>query len=252
VLRQTGERKDPRDGMDMIFLAFDKKSSKVIFSGANRPLLHMRKGVLEIQKGNKFSIGGFYLEEKVFVEHTISLEKGDCLIMFTDGLPDQMGGEKKRKLSSRKLTEWIQEIMAYPEKEQFNYLWLSPTTMKDCWFREGRKDSRFKSMTELGNPSLVIYPIGNVSAQNNAAWGNILLELITHRQSMGKPTWIVKTKSFNQCLEIKTSDELNTFLTRSSSIPTVILESDEDMLISDFSPKKSSGRGNNSSGSYNL
>lgn len=120
VLRQTGERKDPRDGMDMIFLAFDKKTSKVIFSGANRPLLHMRKGLLEIHKGNKYSIGGFYLEEKVFVEHTINLEKGDCLIMFTDGLPDQMGGEKKRKLSTRKLTEWIQEIMAYPEKEQFN------------------------------------------------------------------------------------------------------------------------------------
>lgn len=139
-----------------------------------------------------------------------------------------------------------------PEKEQFNYLWLSPTTMKDCWFREGRKDSRFKSMTELGNPSLVIYPIGNVSAQNNAAWGNILLELITHRQSMGKPTWIVKTKSFNQCLEIKTSDELNTFLTRSSNIPTVILESDEEILINDFSPKKSSKSNGGNSGSYNL
>jgi hypothetical protein len=139
-----------------------------------------------------------------------------------------------------------------PLKEQFNYLWLSPTTMKDCWFREGRKDSRFKSMTELGNPSLVIYPIGNVSAQNNAAWGNILLELITHRQSMGKPTWIVKTKSFNQCLEIKTSDELNTFLTRSSNIPTVVLESDEELLINDFSPKKSGNRGNSDNGSYNL
>lgn len=139
-----------------------------------------------------------------------------------------------------------------PEREQFNYLWLSPTTMKDCWFREGRKDSRFKSMTELGNPSLVIYPIGNVSAQNNAAWGNILLELITHRQSLGKPTWIVKTKSYNQCLEIKTSDELHTFLNRSANIPTVVLESDEEILINDYSSKKSNKIDNSGSGSYNL
>jgi hypothetical protein len=143
------------------------------------------------------------------------------------------------------------------EKEQFNYLWLSPTTMKDCWFREGRKDSRFKSMTELGNPSLVIYPIGNVSAQSNAAWGNILLELITHRQSMGKPTWIVKTKDYNQCLEIKTSDELRTFLTRSSSIPTIALESDDELLINNnYSYSSGSGGstgvGGTSSGSYNL
>lgn len=136
-----------------------------------------------------------------------------------------------------------------PDKEQFNYLWLSPTTMKDCWFREGRKDSRFKSMSELGNPSLVIYPIGYVSAQSNAAWGNILLELITHRQSMGKPTWIVKTKDFNKCLEIQSSDDLRSFLTRSSNIPTVTLESD-DFLVEDVSDSKIITKP--SKGSYNL
>lgn len=119
VLRQTGERKDPRDGMDMIFLALDKKENKLSFSGANRPILHIRDGVMEIHKGNKYSIGGFYQDEKVFAEHTLEVRKGDCLVMFTDGLPDQMGGEKKRKLSTRKLTEWILEVMKYPEKEQY-------------------------------------------------------------------------------------------------------------------------------------
>lgn len=119
VLRQTGERKDPRDGMDMIFLALDKKENKLSFSGANRPILHIRDGVMEIHKGNKYSIGGFYQDEKIFAEHSLEVRKGDCLVMFTDGLPDQMGGEKKRKLSTRKLTEWILEVMNYPEKEQY-------------------------------------------------------------------------------------------------------------------------------------
>jgi len=142
----------------------------------------------------------------------------------------------------------------FPQKEQFNYLWLTPTAMKDCWFREGRKDSRFKSMTELGRPSLVIYPIGNVSAQANSAWGNILLELITHRQTEGKPTWIVKTKDYSKCLEIQSSEELRTFLTRSSNIPTVVLDEEEDNLIEDVSNKESSRTSKNkvSKSNYNL
>lgn len=119
VLRQTGERKDPRDGMDMIFLSLDKKENKMLFSGANRPFLHIRDGVMEIHKGNKYSIGGFYQDEKVFIEHTVEVRKGDYLVMFTDGLSDQMGGEKKRKLSTRKLTELILEVMKYPEDEHY-------------------------------------------------------------------------------------------------------------------------------------
>ena len=142
----------------------------------------------------------------------------------------------------------------FPEKEQFNYLWLNPTHAKDCWLREGRKDSRFKSMSELGNPSLLIYPIGTVLAHTNAAWGNILLEIITSRQSMGKPTWIVKTKDYNKCMEIQTSEELRTFLTRSSNLPTVVMDPDEDILIDkpSSSGRQSKSSSNDNKGSYNL
>lgn len=126
-------------------------------------------------------------------------------------------------------------------KEQFNYLWLSPTTLRECYFREGRKDSRFKSMTELGNPSLVIYPIGNVMSVTHGAWGDILLDLITHRQSLGKPTWIVKSKEFSKCPEITSSDNLRTFLTRSATLPTVVLDEDEDV----FDNSKTGGNNTN-------
>lgn len=127
------------------------------------------------------------------------------------------------------------------KNEQFNYLWLSPTALRECYFRTGRKDSRFKSMTELGNPSLVIYPIGNVMSVNHVAWGDILLDLITHRQSLGKPTWLVKTKEFKDCPETVSSEKLRTFLTRSSAIPTVILDPDEKISIVNNSPATSGG-----------
>ena len=107
---------------------------------------------------------------------------------------------------------FIQASPLLPEKSQFNYLWLSPTTLRECYFREGRNQSRFKSMTELSYPSLVIYPIGNVMSVSHGAWGDILLDLITHRESLGKPTWILESKSLNKCPEVQSSSKLESFL----------------------------------------
>jgi hypothetical protein len=133
-----------------------------------------------------------------------------------------------------------------PQKTQFNYLWLSPTTLRECYFREGRNNSRFKSMTELGNPSLVIYPLGSVTSVPNKSWGEILLDLITHRSSLGRPTWIVKSKDLNSCLEITSSEALRTYLTKSANIPTVQLDPDD--LIDTGSINSSNN--NTDSGSY--
>jgi hypothetical protein len=87
----------------------------------------------------------------------------------------------------------------------------------------------------------------------HGAWGDIVLDLITHRQSMGKPTWIIKSKDFNSCPEIQSSEALRTFLTRSSKIPTVVLDPEEDILIDNssvYSGNPSSGV--TGTGSYNL
>jgi len=115
------------------------------------------------------------------------------------------------------------------QQSQFNYLWLTPSTLRECYFREGRASSRFKSMSELQYPSLVIYPIGSVMSVRHGSWGDILLDLITNRQAEGKPTWIVNSKGWGNCPEIESSDKLREFLTRSSDIPT--LELDEDIEI---------------------
>jgi serine phosphatase RsbU (regulator of sigma subunit) len=118
VLKQTGDRKDPRDGMDMIILVIDRHQNKVFYSGANRPLLHIRNQNIEVIRTNKVSIGGFNEDVKVFNEFHMPLVKGDSFILFTDGLPDQMGGEKRRKLSTRILTQWIHETMQLPDDQR--------------------------------------------------------------------------------------------------------------------------------------
>ena len=138
-----------------------------------------------------------------------------------------------------------------PNDHQFNYLWLSPTTLRECYFREGRGQSRFKSMTELGYPSLVVYPLGNVMSVPHGAWGDILLDLITHRHSIGRPTWIVKYKNFSECPEIKSSPKLEEFLR--TKMTEVFLDSGDDNsnsssnLIAKDDSNKPSTNGSNSS-----
>ncbi len=54
-------------------------------------------------KGDKFSIGGLQSEtERKFTKHKISVAKGDCVYLFSDGYADQFGGaEEKRFMSKR-------------------------------------------------------------------------------------------------------------------------------------------------------
>lgn len=125
-----------------------------------------------------------------------------------------------------------------PKQGQFNYLWLTPSTLRECYFREGRNASRFKSMSELQYPSLVIYPIGSVMSVKHGSWGDILLDLITNRQAEGKPTWIVNSKGFGECPEIISSEKLRAFLTRSSTIPTLELDDDIELYAKPLAPSR--------------
>ena len=113
---------------------------------------------------------------------------------------------------------------------QFNYLWLSPTVLRECYFREGLGNAKFKSMTELGLPNLAIYPMGNVMSVKHGAWGDIVLDLITHRQSLGKPTWIIKSTPWTNCAEMNSSENLRKFIL---NLPVVEIETEEEIKQAD-------------------
>ena len=45
------------------------------------------------------------MERKNFTSHSLTLEKGDRLYLFTDGYADQFGGPKGKKFKYRQLEE---------------------------------------------------------------------------------------------------------------------------------------------------
>lgn len=111
---------------------------------------------------------------------------------------------------------------------QFNYLWLTGTLLKDCFFRDTGPQAKFKSMSDLINPSLVIYNLGEIESMHMKNKGDILMELLTSRRSHGKSTWVVYSKSFSDCEEVKTSENLRLYLSNSSYIPRIQLDDSEE------------------------
>jgi len=103
-----------KDGMDIAIITFNNES-EIEFAGAQRPLWTIRKidtgkstidnsrshQLTEI-KGNKFAIGGLQSEtERTFTNHKISLSKGDCIYIFSDGFADQFSDIDKKLMTSR-------------------------------------------------------------------------------------------------------------------------------------------------------
>ena len=127
TFRQTKEKPTTRDGFDMAFCVLNLKTYEMQFAGANRPLLIFKKNktsdneqFIEI-KGDRNPIG-IHPREKQFTNHKIQMEKGDKIYLFSDGYPDQLGGEDGRKFYIKKFKELLSDINELPMNEQKNLL----------------------------------------------------------------------------------------------------------------------------------
>lgn len=106
------------DGMDIALCVFHKDTNTLQYSGANRPLLLIRNNEAILYRANKFPIGQDIGIEKKFTGESIQLQKGDTIYIFTDGIVDQFGGEKGKKLLYRRLKEFLLSIQPLPFEEQ--------------------------------------------------------------------------------------------------------------------------------------
>ena len=100
-----------RDGMDITLCSINSKEMKLKFAGANNPVYLIRDGELEIYKTNKFAIGSFNYEEHNYENFEIDLVKGDKVYAFSDGYPDQFGGERGKKFMYKKFKELLVETV---------------------------------------------------------------------------------------------------------------------------------------------
>ena len=123
IITFANSERERKDGMDISLCLFDKNRMELKWAGANNPLWIIRKdtNVLDEIKANKQPIGNseFY---KPFATHTIKLNIGDSIYIFTDGFQDQFGGEKGKKYMVPKLRELFLSVVHKPLDEQFSLI----------------------------------------------------------------------------------------------------------------------------------
>ncbi|MFH1319569.1 MAG: YfiR/HmsC family protein [Bacteroidota bacterium] len=121
-LKQTGERDESRDGMDISLCVWHKKNNLLDFSGAHNPLYHVRNGSLTEYKGDLQDIGYQRGEEKPFTKQSLKLQKNDMIYLFSDGFVDQKGGQKGKKFYYRPFKELLNSIHNKPLNEQLSII----------------------------------------------------------------------------------------------------------------------------------
>ena len=117
TLKQEGRPGEQKDGMDMALLIYDRTSGELEFSGANNPMYIIRSGKMLEYKGNNMPVA-YYDNMTDFTRHTIKLEKGDRVYLFTDGFPDQFGGPDGKKFKYKPFKELLLEVHERPMEEQ--------------------------------------------------------------------------------------------------------------------------------------
>ena len=118
ALHQTGELSENKDGMDISLCVIDLNEMELDFSGAFNPLYLIRNGVLIETRGDKMPIGINAVVEKSFSNHTIKLEEGDLIYLFSDGYPDQFGGPHDKKFKYSALKDLLVRIHRKPMEKQ--------------------------------------------------------------------------------------------------------------------------------------
>jgi PAS domain S-box-containing protein len=111
TLNQYKKAGELRDGMDISLCVFEKGTMKMHFAGAINPMYIIREGMLIQSKGNRFSIGSYFDNRmRPFTNQDTELQEGDVIYLFTDGYPDQFGGEDDRKMSHRRFRELLLSV----------------------------------------------------------------------------------------------------------------------------------------------
>jgi tetratricopeptide (TPR) repeat protein len=131
-LQQQGIEGEQKDGMDMSLITINTETLEMQFSGANNPLyiissvslsvvedneentsmeptlsnanVHCLTSKLIELKGDKMPVS-IHERMEPFTNHNLTLQKGDCIYLFSDGFADQFGGPKGKKFMYKQFKE---------------------------------------------------------------------------------------------------------------------------------------------------
>lgn len=122
------------DGMDISLITINKENYQIEYAGAMRPLILFKESELIHLKGDLIPITSDIETKQLkgFENQLIQLNEGDMIYMFSDGIVDQFGGKKGKKLFLKGFKNWLTDLYHYPVEEQKSML----TNYINNWWKD--------------------------------------------------------------------------------------------------------------------
>jgi ligand-binding sensor domain-containing protein/serine phosphatase RsbU (regulator of sigma subunit) len=136
-LKQSRKDIPTSDGMDIALCVLDLHQKRIQFTGGMRDLVYIRDGKLEVIKSDRLSVCVLYGNCGPFTVKEIDYRKGDIIYLFSDGYPDQFGGDFDKKFLSQHFYITLLEIHKLPMSKQRDILdkrineWMRNKTQTD-------------------------------------------------------------------------------------------------------------------------
>ncbi|MCB9224992.1 MAG: two-component regulator propeller domain-containing protein [Crocinitomicaceae bacterium] len=118
TLAKDGSAEGGKDGMDCSLVKFDLKNLKLSYAAAHNGIWIIRNDELIEFKADKMPVGKHSFDQTPFTQTEVQLQKGDIVYTFTDGYPDQFGGDKGKKFKYKSLKKLLQDLSGLPMKDQ--------------------------------------------------------------------------------------------------------------------------------------
>ena len=119
TLGQHGEGAEADDGMELGICFLGAEMETMIFVGARFELYLVEDGNVSVIKGTKSGIGYHGIpQNQQYEEHEIINLAGKSFYMSSDGLIDQVGGERKRMFGKKRFKELLLEVQDKSMAEQ--------------------------------------------------------------------------------------------------------------------------------------
>jgi serine phosphatase RsbU (regulator of sigma subunit) len=135
-LKQKGVEGEQKDGMDVSLISINPEKTLCQYAGANNPFYIIRKGELIEFRPDRMPIAIYQRMDK-FTMHEIPLHEGDQLYLFSDGVADQFGGPRGKKMKYKGFQQLLLDIsvlgMSGQEKALTDYIsnWMGSLEQVD-------------------------------------------------------------------------------------------------------------------------
>ena len=118
----VSENHNVRDGMDVAMCSLDTNTNSLCFSGANSKILYLGNNETQVIRGNPRPVGHWVDDFAGFEEKVIKVNSGDKLYLYSDGLPDQFGGNNCKKLKYSKFHSILENSSDLSSDQQKKYI----------------------------------------------------------------------------------------------------------------------------------